>query len=219
MLERVYNIIPVTDEKQLTAINGSLTNGGGRGPAGSISIEDVLFHAKLLSGAIGSDLSMLGFSELLSGGLGDGGFFRTSAQAAERSRLIRVGLTDFFNHIINIHTEAKYGVIFEPDERPWHVNFYGTISALESERQKTKTEAMNTGLLLVQMLQQLRELGLDDKALTEILVKIALLDEDQAKLIVKGMPKETPDDGGGGGGGFGGRGGGKTGAADTGEDE
>lgn len=206
VLERVYNIIPVTGEKQLTAINGSLTNGGGRGPSGSLSIEDVLFHAKLLSGALGIDLSMLGFSELLSGGLGDGGFFRTSAQAAERSRLIRVGLTDFYNHIINIHTHMKYGVVFEDDERPWHVNFYGTISALETERQKTKTEAMNTGLLLVQGLQQLRELGLDDKALTEILTKVMLLDEDQAKLIVKGMPKEVADDGGGdgGGGGFGG---------------
>jgi hypothetical protein len=219
VLERVYNIIPVTDEKQLTAINGSLTNGGGRGPSGSISIEDVLFHAKLLSGAIGIDLSMLGFSELLSGGLGDGGFFRTSAQAAERSRLIRVGLSDFFNHIIDIHTHAKYGIIFPADERPWHVNFYGTISALESERQKTKTEAMNTGLLLVQMLQQLRDLALDPKALTEILVKIALLDEDQVKLIVKGMPKEPPDDGGGGGGRFGGGGGGKPGADDNSEVE
>ncbi|KVN83504.1 hypothetical protein [Burkholderia ubonensis] len=205
VLERVYNIIPVTGEKQLTAINGSLTNGGGRGPSGSLSIEDVLFHAKLLSGALGIDLSMLGFSELLSGGLGDGGFFRTSAQAAERSRLIRVGLTDFYNHIINIHTHMKYGVVFADDERPWHVNFYGTISSLETERQKTKTEAMNTGLLLVQALQQLRDLGLDDKALAEILIKVMLLDEDQARLIVRGMPKQDAgDDGGDGDGGFGG---------------
>jgi hypothetical protein len=211
VLSRVYNIMPTYGEKQLTALNGSLTGGGGRGQSGSISIEDVLFHAKLLSGAIGIDLSMLGFAELLSGGLGDGGFFRTSAQAAERSRLLRVGMTEFFNHIINIHTFNKYGMVYKPNERPWMVNFYGSISALESERQHTKTESMNTGAILAQTLAQLRDLRLDDKSLTEILTKVMLMDEKQAELIVKGMAKPPPEDGGmgdmggGGPGGFGGK--------------
>lgn len=206
-LQRIYNLLPVYGDKQLTAVAGSLTGGGGRGQSGTISIEDVLFHAKLLAAALGIDLSMLGFAELLSGGLGDGGFFRTSAQAAERSRLLRVGLTEFFNHIIDIHTYSKYGYVFEAKERPWVVNFYGTISALESERQKTKSEAMNTGALMAQTLAQLRDLRLDDPALKEVLTKIMLLDEDQADLIVKGMAKPPAEDGGDGGG-FGGGGGG-----------
>jgi len=208
-LSRIFNILPVWGDKQLTAMNGTITGGGGRGQSGTISIEDVLFHAKLLSGAIGIDLSMLGFAELLSGGLGDGGFFRTSAQAAERSRLLRVGLTEFFNSIIDIHTFHKYGVVYKPNERPWMVNFYGTISALETEKQRTKTEAMNTGAIMAQTLAQLRDLRLDDAALKEVLTKVMLLDEDQADLIVKGMAKPPPEDGGGGGfgddgGGFGG---------------
>lgn len=208
ILSRVYNIMPVYGDKQLTALNGSLTGGSGRGQSGSISIEDVLFHAKMLAAALGIDLSMLGFAELLSGGLGDGGFFRTSAQAAERSRLLRVGMTEFFNHIIDIHTYSKYGYVFEANERPWVVNFYGTISALESEKQRTKTEAMNTGAVMAQTLAQLRDLRLDDAALKEVLTKIMLLDEEQADLIVKGMAKPPPEDGGGGdGGGFGGGGG------------
>jgi hypothetical protein len=214
VLSRVYNLMPVYGDKQLTALNGTLTGGGGRGTSGSISIEDVLFHAKMLAAALGIDLSMLGFAELLSGGLGDGGFFRTSAQAAERSRLLRVGMTEFFNHVIDIHTYSKYGYVFTADERPWVVNFYGTISALETERQKTKSEAMNTGAIMAQTLAQLRDLRLDDAALKEVLTKIMLLDEDQADLIVKGMAKPpAEDDGsgggfGGGGGGFGGAGGG-----------
>jgi hypothetical protein len=206
-LSRVYNVMPVWGEKQLTALAGSITGGAGRGTSGTISIEDVLFHAKLLSGAIGIDLSMLGFAELLAGGLGDGGFFRTSAQAAERSRLLRVGLTSFFNQIIDIHTFNKNGTVFGPNERPWLVNFYGTISSLEAEKQNTKTEAMNTGAILTQTLAQLRDLRLDDAALTEVLTKIMLLDEEQAKLIVKGMAKLPAEDGGDeGGGGFGGGG-------------
>ncbi|MFM0608670.1 hypothetical protein PQR05_29490 [Paraburkholderia sediminicola] len=206
VLERIYHLIPTWGDKQMTPLNGSLATGGGRGQSGTLSIEDVLFYAKLLAGALGVDLSMLGFSELLSGGLGDGGFFRTSAQAAERSRLIRVGLAEFFNQIIDVHTYYKYGVVFPAEERPWDINFYGTISALESERQKTKTEAMNTGLMLAQVLQALRELGLGDDANHEILTKIVLLDEDQAQIIVKGMPKPDGDgDDAGGGGGAGGQ--------------
>ncbi|WP_275526827.1 hypothetical protein [Burkholderia cenocepacia] len=201
-LERVYHIIPTYGEKQLTALNGSLTNGAGRGQSGTVSIEDVLFYAKLLSGSIGIDLSMLGFAELLSGGLGDGGFFRSSAQSAERSRLLRVGLTDFFNSIIDVHTFHKWGMVYGASERPWHVNFYGTISALESERQRTKTEAMNTTAVFAQTLAQLRDLGLDEKAMHEVLTKIMLLDEEQAALIIKGMARddeEAEDEGGSGG--------------------
>ena len=214
VLERIYHLIPTWGDKQMTALNGSLATGGGRGQSGTLSIEDVLFYAKLLAGALGVDLSMLGFSELLSGGLGDGGFFRTSAQAAERSRLIRVGLADFFNQIIDVHTFHKYNVVFPADERPWELNFYGTISALESERQKTKTEAQNTAAQLVQTLDGLKNLGLkNEKAIIEILAKIMLLDEDQAKLIAKALleaiadGQEQADDGGGGGGGggFGGK--------------
>lgn len=201
VLSRVYNLMPTWGDKQLTALNGTLTGGGGRGQSGSISVEDVLFHAKMLAGALGIDLSMLGFSELLSGGLGDGGFFRTSAQAAERSRLLRVGLTEFFNQIIDIHTYHKYGMVFAANERPWQLNFYGTISALESERQKTKTEAMNTSIVMVQTLDQLRNLGLKDDAMREVLTKIMLLDEALAELIVKGMSKPPAEDGGGFGGG------------------
>jgi len=190
-----------------------LTGGGGRGPSGTISIEDVMFYAKLLSATLGIDLSMLGFAELLSGGLGDGGFFRTSAQAAERSRLIRVGLTEFFNQIIDVHTYHKYGTVFAPNERPWMVNFYGTISALETERQKTKNEAMNSGMLLTQTLAQLRDLRMKKPGQKEILTKIMLLDEEQADLIVENMTEPPAEDGGGGFGEGGGGGGGGLGGA------
>jgi hypothetical protein len=221
VLERIYHLIPTWGDKQMTALNGSLATGGGRGQSGTLSIEDVMFYAKLLSGALGVDLSMLGFSELLSGGLGDGGFFRTSAQAAERSRLIRVGLSEFFNHIIDVHTQFKYGLVFPPDERPWEVNFYGTISALESEKQKTRTEAQNTGALLLQSLESMKNLGFKDaKAIEEILAKIMLLDEDQASIITKALiaaieeaDKKEAEAGGFGGAGGGGDDGGSIGNA------
>ena len=37
-------------------------------------LEDVLFHVKRLGSAVGVAPSLLGFGDMLSGGLGDGGF-------------------------------------------------------------------------------------------------------------------------------------------------
>lgn len=211
IMERIRHIIPVFNEKQLTNIGPG--NGGQTGRAATISIEDVLLHARLLSGALGVDLSMLGFADQLSGGLGEGGFFRVSAQAAERARVIRVALAEFFNHVIDIHTYRRYGIVFNVKERPWEINFFGSISALEAEKQRTRADSMNGGMLLVQAMQMLKEMGASKDIMTEFLAKTMMLDEDQAKLYAAIVDAKPQDDGGGfgggggvGGGGFGGGG-------------
>lgn len=196
IMEKIRHVIPVFGDKQLTAIGPA--NGGQSGRNGNISIEDVMLHARLLAGAIGVDLSMVGFADQMSGGLGEGGFFRTSAQVAERARTIRVSLAEFFNEIADIHTLKKYGVVFPAPERPWVVNFYGSISALESELQRTRSESMGVGLLLIQGLQQLQEMaanGASVEMITNFLTDIMALDEDQAKTYADSiMKKKDVDD-------------------------
>lgn len=212
-LGRIRHILPVFDQKQLLQIQGvNAGGGGGTGRAGNISIEDVLFHAKLLSGSLGVDITMLGFADMMSGGLGDGGFFRTSAQAAERSRTIRFALSEFFNHIADIHVLYKYGQAFKKKDRPWVINYYGSISALETERQKTQSDAMNAGMILVQTLMQAKDLGMDAKATMHLLETVMKLDTEAAKIYADAIEKakaSAPEEGGGGfggapGGGFGG---------------
>jgi hypothetical protein len=203
IFEKIRHILPVFNEKQLT--QAANLNGGQSGRSATISIDDVMVHARLLSGAIGVDLSMLGFADQMSGGLGEGGFFRTSAQVAERSRVIRQALAECFNHIIDIHTMNRYGVVFSPADRPWTVNFFGSISALESEAQRTKAEAMNGGMMLAQSIQLMKDMGADVKIMESFLTKQMMMDEDQAKLfanIVNAVPSEGEggNDGGGGGG-------------------
>ena len=210
-LEKIRHLIPVFGEKQLATL-GPASNGG---RTSNITIDDVMMHARLLSGALGVDLSMLGFADQLAGGLGEGGFFRVSAQAAERARVIRGALRDFFNHIIDIHCLRRYGMVFSERERPWSINFYGSISALEAEKQRTRTDAMNGGVLLAQAMQMLKDLNGDEKMLVMFLTKQMMLDEDEAKMYAKAIvaAKENEANGGGpeggeGGGGFGGGGGG-----------
>lgn len=210
--ERLYHIMPTFSEKQLT----SISQFNGTSGASSISVEDVMFHAKLLAGALGLDLSMIGFADMMSGGLGEGGFFRTSAQAAERSRIIRTALQQFFNDVVDLHTLSKYGWVFEDGDRPYKINFYGSISALENEKMASRERAMNASAMLVQNLNQLKELSLGEEVNKQLLTTFMEVDADMAKLIANGIEKAPkPDDGGGGGGFGGGFGGGGGGADDT----
>ena len=190
IMERVRHIIPVFNEKQLT--NVAPANGGASGRGNNISIEDVLFHAKMLAGALGTDMSMLGFSDQLSGGLGEGGFFRMSAQAAENARSIRHALADFYHHVIDIHTLNRYGFVFDVNERPYLINFYGSISALEAEKQKTKADAMNAGLMMAQAIQLFKDMGASKEIMEAFLSKSLMIDEDQAKLYAKIVEMAAP---------------------------
>lgn len=195
VLDRVRHIIPVHNEKQVTTFS---TTGNGQGRTTAYDVNDVLLHARLLAGALGVDLSMLGFADQMSGGLGEGGFFRVSAQAAERSRIIRVALEDFFDSVIDIHTLKRYGVVFRAGERPWDINFYSSISALESEKQRTRMDAMNSGSVLIQAIQMAKDQGFDKKQLELFLTKEMLVDEDRAKEYARIVEKKVEEDDGSG---------------------
>jgi 2C-methyl-D-erythritol 2,4-cyclodiphosphate synthase len=82
--------------------------------------------------------------------------------------------------------------VFEPNKRPWKINFYGSISALEAEKQSTRANAMNAGMMLVQAMQQMKELGASEAVMREFLAKTMMLDEEQANLfatLVKAQPE------------------------------
>lgn len=231
LLTRIRHFLPVANQKQVMSVQALNSQGGsGSGRAGNIGIEDVMFHAKLLCGALGIDISMLGFADIMSGGLGEGGFFRTSAQSAERARTIRIALIEFFNHIVDIHLTYKTGYTFEPGNRPWSINFYGTISALETERQKTALDAAQTGSTYLQAFQMAKELGWDAPALALLLEKVFKIDSKDAEVYAAATVKAKKDadalqqqqsgfGGGGGGGGDGGGGDGGLPFADPEEEE
>lgn len=193
IMEKIRHIIPVFSEKQMMSITGQ--NQPGR--AANINIEDIMLHARLLAGALGTDLSMLGFADQLAGGLGEGGFFRVSAAAAERARVIRVALAEFFDQIIDIHTFKRYGVVFPGTSRPWQINFYGSISALEAEKQRTRAEAMNAGMMLAQTMQAMRDMGASKEVMQAFLSRTMLVDDDLAELFSSIVDAPESEDGGG----------------------
>lgn len=181
LLTRIRHLLPIFSEKQVLNLNP--TNSNAR--TSSISTEDVMLHARLLAASLGTDLSMIGFADQLSGGLGDGGFFRVSAQAAEIARTQRHALTEAFNHMIDVHTLNRYGMVFPAHERPWSINFYGAISALNTEQQENRTEAMQTGMQMAQAMDTMKNLGADEETMAMFLSKVLLVDEDLSKLMAK----------------------------------
>lgn len=191
LLGKLRRFIPVWSDKQLVQLQG----GTGSQRSGSITIDDVMFHAKQLSGGLGIDLAMLGFADLLSGGLGEGGFFRVSAQVAERSRMIRNAVTNAINDLIDIHLYKKSGLAFSDNDRPWAINFYSGISAQQKEAQDTKLSMMNTGGILIQTLAQLKELGLSPEVVKHLLSTQMMLDENSADLVAKGLASAKPPEG------------------------
>lgn len=188
-MSRHFHMIPVAGDKQVTQITsfqGSSASGT------SANIDDVMFFARKLAGTLGSDLSQIGFSDQLTGGLGEGGFNRTSSQAAEKARILRTGMASFCDEVIDRHMLARYGYVFAPGQRTYKANFWGSIAALEAERVAQQERASNSTMILVQVLGMFKDLGLPKDAVAQVLEKRMQLDNDMAEMLSDALDKAKP---------------------------
>jgi len=118
-------------------------------------LEDVELHVKRLGSALGIDPALLGFGEMLSGGLGDGGFFRLSITAAIKANAIRHAISRGLETLFEIHVAYKFGKVFLPGEKPWRTVFNSVSSALEREEMENSEARVNFATLLVSMMMTL----------------------------------------------------------------
>ncbi|UOO93410.1 hypothetical protein [Vitreoscilla stercoraria] len=181
--EKIMHILPVHSDKQMMSVDNGAMSGAGN--AIGYSTEDVMFYAKMLAAVLGHDLSMLGFSEILSGGLGEGGFYRVSAQSAQRAIMIRQGFTNFVNHIIDVHCQLKYGGVFK--KRPYEITFIGAQSALEKEKQDTQERRSVAASTVLQAFTQLKDVGFDEKASSNFMRRQMNMDEDDALMYAQAL--------------------------------
>ena len=107
---------------------------------------------KRLGGALGVDPSLLGFGDMLSGGLGDGGFFRVSVLAAVKANLIRAAIRDGLNQICQTHCAYRYGKVYVPGTEPWSIRFNSVSSAIEREEVETQEKLAGIAGGIVQVL-------------------------------------------------------------------
>lgn len=142
----VNHYVPIFGEKgglQIDAVQGTPDING---------LEDVMFHIKRLGSAIGVDPALLGFGDLLSGGLGDGGFFRVSVMAATKANLLRQALKNGIQKLCELHVAYKFGKVFLPGNYPWTIQFNSVSSAIEREEQEALESRTNALSGLVSIL-------------------------------------------------------------------
>lgn len=171
-----------------------------------------MVNLRRLAGGLGIDLALMGWADMLAGGLGDGAAFHTSAQIMNRSMLIRQAIIDALNHLMSIHWGIKYGEHFDSKEYPWQFDFYSDQNAAASQALNNKQNRANTTTIQVQAIQMIKELGLDketaqlvledemgyDMAMAE---KIAIsittpppAEGDQMMMMPDGQPMNPPQD-------------------------
>lgn len=187
-----YVVLPTSSEKQALNPIGELSQ-----RRGQITIEPVMMALRRLTATMGIDVSLVGWADMLAGGLGDGAAFHTSARIMQDSILIRQAMTECLDHITNLHFGFKYGITYD-QEKPWQFEYYSDISAATTEALSNKQARLNTLTLASQAIGSLKDI-VKPRSAQMLLETLGGFDSDQAEQIVQDFVV------GGEGGGFGGQ--------------
>jgi hypothetical protein len=159
-----------------------------------LSMELVMTHMRRAVGALGLDISLLGWADMLAGGLGDGAAFHTSAQVMQRSALIRQALTEPLIDLCILHFAYKYDEIYLRSDLPFKIEFYSDISAAATEALNNKNTRANTLMMTAQSIQSLKELNLPSQANTVLLDEYLGMDTTKADLIAESIEKAKAEE-------------------------
>lgn len=187
-----YHVLPQYGEKQVIQSVGDLAQ-----RVAPLNEGILMINLRRLAGGLGMDLSLIGWADMLAGGLGDGAAFHTSAQVMRRSMLIRQACIDAFNHLMSIHWGIKYNEWFEPQDYPWQFDFYSDQSAAATEMLNNKQNRANTLAIVAQSLAGLRELGFDKETNQLMLEDVFGADINLAERVAAGLSARPAEEQGG----------------------
>ena len=121
-------------------------------------IEDVMLHLRRMLSALGLDVSLFGWADSMSGGIGDGGFFQTSIQAARRSTWIRQAAEKFIMDALDLDFWYKHKkVVPEGIEKPWRVEFYAQNSAIEEQNSIAREAKANYATIVATLIDSIKQ--------------------------------------------------------------
>lgn len=175
-------VMPTSDDKQIINPMGDLTQ-----RTSPMSLELALTHLKRGVGSLGLDLSLTGWMELISGGLGDGAAFHTSAQVMQNSILIRQAVSEPLIDLCIMHFAYKYGKSFQRNQLPFKIEFYSDIGAAATEALDNKNTRAGITAVTLGALQQAKDLGLSKDSTFILLTEYLGMDDQQAKVIVNDL--------------------------------
>lgn len=121
-------------------------------------ITDVEFRLKQLAASVGVDVSMLGWADTMSGGLGEGGFLQTAISAVRRSVWIRSATETTAHRIFELHLWYKYKkAIPEGQECPWVIEFNSVSAAIEEKEDAARVNKVNHGTIVAALIDTMQQ--------------------------------------------------------------
>lgn len=189
-----WHVLPSWGEKQVLNPLGDIA--GQR--TAPINTEYLMTNIRRMMGAVGSDPSMVGWADMLAGGLGDGAAFHTSAQIMRRSIMIRQCVSQMLNELVDLDWGYAYDEVFDPNDRPWSFEFYSDQSAAASEMLTNKQTRFNSLALAAQAIMTVKELGLDKESNQMLFEDIGGMDVEKAEKLAASLDKVPVQDDQGG---------------------
>lgn len=190
-VQTVWNhIIPI-----FSAGQGQLDISTVEGKPDIAEIADIQFHINRLGSAVGVEPALLGFGEQLSGGLGDGGFFRVSVMAAMKANMVRTAVESMIQRLFDIHVAYKHGKVFTEAERPWQVRFHSLNTAIareQSEEAERQVQFATSVTSLMQMIDPMLGNVKINEFQNWLLTDLMKVNEEKAKSILAEVKKITP---------------------------
>lgn len=149
-------------------------------------LEDLMLHLRRFASSFGLDLSMLGWSDLLSGGLGEGGYLQTSIQAGRRSDWIRQAAESLLMDAAELDFYCRHKKILPNGlAKPWKVKFFSKNTAIEEQEALMRESAANFSTVVASLIDLMMQGSTNDSpTLKKILLKGVLDVEDDALLEI-----------------------------------
>ncbi|EPL8679412.1 phage portal protein [Klebsiella michiganensis] len=167
-------------------------------PADITGIEDVMFHLRQLAASLGIDATMLGWADMMSGGLGEGGWQQTAIQAALRANWIRQAAQRTIYRLIDIHLAYKYGKVYTDADRPYIVQFNSMNTAIQEEENRELDSRANFISVITQIMDQVQnnpKLAGSDAFMRYLFTDQMRIDADTLTQMIKEFKaNEAPED-------------------------
>ena len=159
-------------------------------------IEDIKFHINRLGSAVGVEPSLLGFGDMMSGGLGDGGFFRVSILAAMKAQAIRIAVNHMLDQLFEIHVAYKYNKVFLDKDKPWKIMFNSQSTAIAQELAAERDQSAAFAMTVTQIMQMMDpDLNNIDKTNYNkwVFSDLLKISEEKASMILKKIQEPDPE--------------------------
>ena len=160
-------------------------------------IEDVLFHFKSLTASLGLDYTMLGFADMMSGGLGEGGFLQTSIQSARRAQMIRLAVEAFIERACILHLFYKNKKTLLKDQPiPWEIIFNSMSSTIQAQEDEEREKKANRAALLTSVIDAIKQGSTSESpTLSRRILSDALdIQDDELEIIMKELFTKSDSD-------------------------